>query len=268
MSNLLKLNANPLALVRGFPVKRIPIDQLKGRDVEHDPIFHDKYTKYLTGKIKIFATRMCLNRIKPGFYRSTPNGLNYICDKVSDDDIQYVMDLIRLGDRPALHIYHNVNSNDEIEFLCPDDVAPYHAYQRLGIHSAPVLVLGSSSLLDESAIAIRGFKCTYNPYTPHIDSIVEKEHRLVPSLLGADKPGHEECFDKLMSAVNGTKERLKQFHKGGLVDHHYHHTLYSVLLRAQETLRSMELLFENGLFLNAATLVRTLYELTLTFYVD
>ena len=192
----------------------------------------------------------------------------YICDDWPEDDIHHTKDVIRLGHRPALYLYRNINKSDDRAFVCPDDVAAYHAYKSLCINSVPALILGSRKSITESALTIRALKCTYNPYTPHIEAIVSNVHKLVPSLLGSEKPGYEECFEILNEAVQYTKSRLKLFHKGGMEDHHYHHTLYSILLRVQETLRSMKLLFDEGLYLNATSLVRNLYELTLTFYVD
>jgi len=268
MEEIAELNANPLSLVRGLPTKKVPFGQIQGRDVEIDELFHEKYTRFLTGKLKTYSTRIGINDILPGFYKPSPNGLVHICDKISDEDITYVEDLIRLGDRPALHLYHNINKDDSKIFVCPDDVAVFYAYRNLGINVVPSIILGSQKHTTESSIVIRGLKCTYNPYTPHIDSTIPKTHKRVPSFLGIEKPSYEESFDTLISAVDGAKSRLKKFHKPGSVRLHYHHTLYSILLRAQETLNAMRLLFDHGLYINAASLVRNLYELALTFYID
>lgn len=269
MPDALTIRANPLAVVRGLPTKMISIDEIKTRDgIITDQIFLNRYLGYLKGKVTIYATRLSLDRIKPGFWQPNGQGFEYICDQVPEEDIVDMKNLIRLGDRPPLHIYHNPNKSDTFDFVCPDDVASYRAYASLGICLPPVILLGKPESLDESSVAIRQFKCTYNPYTPHINGIVSVTHNKVPSILGAEKPDHSTSLNKLTQAITTTKERVKEFHCGGMLTLHYHHTLYSVLLRAEETLKSIQLLFDNGLYLNAASLVRTLYELALTFYVD
>lgn len=265
----LPLSANPLALVRGLPTKRIPIDLIKTRDgIVHDEIFLNKYLGYLKGKVTIYATRVSIGRIKPGFWRPSNSGFEYICDDVPDEHIAHMESMLRLGNRPVLHIYPNPNKSDSLDFVCPDDVASYRAYSSLGIHTPPAILIGKPESLSESAIGVRQYKCTYNPMTSHMDGIVPVVHTTVPSILGVEKPSHAASLGLLISAVQTTKEKVKKFHYGGMSTLHYHHTLYSVLLRAQETLEAIRLLFEHRLYLNAASLVRTLYELALTFYVD
>ncbi|THF63290.1 DUF5677 domain-containing protein [Pseudothauera rhizosphaerae] len=265
----LPLSANPLALIRGLPTKKIPLDQIVTKEgAVTDEIFLNKYLGYLKGKVTIYATRMPLSRIRPGFWRPSNPGFEYICDNVTDDDVRFMEDLIRLGDRSALHVYPNPNKADPFDFVCPDDVASYRAYESLGIRTPPVILIGKPESLDESGIGIRQYKCTYNPLTSHMDGIVSVTHKMVPSILGTNRPDHASALARLIETVQTTKEKVKNFHRGGVTTLHYHHTLYSVLLRAQETLEAIKLLSGHGLHLNAASLVRTLYELALTFYVD
>lgn len=222
----------------------------------------------MKGKVTIYSTRLSLDRIKVGFWRSAVGGFEYICDQVPAEDVAHMENLIRLGDRPPLHIYPNPNKSDLIDFVCSDDVATYRAYASLGIRTPPVILIGKPDSLDESSIAIRQLKCTYNPYTSHIKGIVSVVHKTVPSILGLNRTEHKVSLEKLIKIVENTKEQVKIFHCGGMVTLHYHHTLYSILVRAQEALMSIRLLFEHKFYLNAASLVRTLYELSLTFYVD
>lgn len=90
----------------------------------------------------------------------------------------------------------------------------------------------------------------------------------MPTILGGNRLDHATSLERLIGSVQTTKEKIKNFHLGGIATLHYHHTLYSVLLRTQETLEALKLLFAHGLYLNAASLSRNLYELALTFYVD
>ena len=263
------LNSNPLSLIRGLPTKLIPIDQIDvGEDLKRDEIFLKKYTSYLKGKLKSYATRLSLNKIKPGFYQPGKNGLVYVCDEYIKENVEYVKDLIRMGSRPSLFIYENVCKEDGQVFLCPDDVATYYAYKELNINKPPVIILGCKKNLEESCYVIKAMKCTRNDRTEHFESLFGITHELQPSLLGAEKPAYSDCFDVLIDAVRGTKQRIKDFHKGGDVQLHYHHTLYSILQRTEESLLSMNLLFSRSLYVNAGTIVRSLYELSLTFYVD
>jgi len=266
----LDLNSNPLSLVRGLPTSNIPVSQISIRDdVELDEIFSDKYhNKFRKGKLKAYATRISINQIKPGFYRPTQNGLIYKCDELIKDHVEQLKNNIHMGYRPAMYLYENINNTDKERFLCPDDVATYHAYKELNITKPPVIILGSKKNLEESCYVIKAMKCTYNDRTEHFDSFLSVTHKLQPSILGVDKPQFNECFEKLIDAVQGTKKRIKEFHKGGAVKLHYHHTLYSILQRTEESLVAMQILFEQKLYVNAGTIVRSLYELSLTFYID
>lgn len=49
---------------------------------------------------------------------------------------------------------------------------------------------------------------------------------------------------------------------------HYHHMVFSALVRAQETLQAIEILIEKNLWFQALALLRVLYELHLNFYFD
>ncbi|MCZ4251278.1 DUF5677 domain-containing protein [Pseudoalteromonas shioyasakiensis] len=265
----LELNSNPLSLIRSLPTRKVPIEKIKGREnFEPDDIFTEKYTKFMQGKLKAYATRVSLKFIKPGFYRPTKEGLKYICDEKIKDEIEHLKKLIKMGVRPSLFLYQNINKNDSKRFLCPDDINTYRAYKELNIAKPPVIILGSKSGLEESCYVIKAMKCTYNERTEHLDGFFCVNEKAQPSLLGYEKPPFNESFDKLIEVVELTKQHLKDFHKGGNVELHYHHTLYSILQRAEESLISMQTLFNKKLYVNAGLIVRSLYELSLTFYID
>jgi hypothetical protein len=269
MSKLPVLSADPLSIVRDLPAQQIPIDLIKTRDgIIFDKIFQSKYSDYLSGKVTIYLTRMSLDRIKPGFWRPLSSGFEYVCDDVPSEDVAYIENLIQLGDRPPLYIYWNPNKLDPIDFVCPDDVATYRAYAALGIFTPPVILIGKPVSLDESCIAMKQFRSGNTSRTSSMCGIVGNKHETVPSILGLVKPDYATSLDRLIESVEVAKDKVKAFHVGGMVTLHYHHTLYSVLLRAQQTLKSIRLLFQNNLYLNAASQVRTLYELALTFYLD
>jgi hypothetical protein len=106
---------------------------------EPDPIFESLYVKYLRGQISGFLTRMPTDMIKEGFYLPSRN-LEYLCDAPPDEVVREHMLTIQQGARPTLHLYPNSNPNDNIRFLCPDDVASCIAYKRLNFGSVPAIV--------------------------------------------------------------------------------------------------------------------------------
>lgn len=139
----LPLNANPLALVRELPTKTIPLDQVIPReDIVTDQIFLNKYLGYEEGKVTVYATRLSIDRIKPGFWRANNKRFEYICDDVPDKDIRLLKEQIQQGNRPALYIYPNPNNSDPFDFVCPDDVPTHRAYTSLGIRTPPVILMG------------------------------------------------------------------------------------------------------------------------------
>ena len=269
LENEFKLDSDPMSVIRSLPTKKIPIDQIKvSDDVEHDEIFSKKYGNYLRGRLRVHVTRLSLEDITPGFYKPTSEGLEYICDPSDNEGVASTMALIRSGHRPALHLYESIMKGAEKAFVCPDDVPVYEAYKRLGIKSVPSHLLCSNRKSRESSIGVRGIKSFDEPYTYQFDKIFPNKHSTFPSILGLDKPAYQKCFADLLQAIDLVKKSLISFHVGHPTGLHYHQTLYSILVRSEESLRSMLLLFDNKLYINAATLVRTLYELALTFYID
>lgn len=264
------LHANPLALVRSLPTKLIPIDQIKSDD-DHitDEIFLSRYTAFLLGKTVVHETRISLELIRRGFWRRAQHGSwELIEDPIKQEYIQDTIDMIRLGNRPALHLYENPNQGDDKRFVCADDVITHAAYEKLGISKVPVVLMAKPRNLEESCLSVRCFQRKKKDAIALLDGMVPVIHEMVPSILGTEKPDLVECLDALIESLRITKEALRAFHQPGAVTLHYHHTLYSVLFRAEECLDSMKLLIGKGRLLPAAALLRSLHELALVFYAD
>jgi hypothetical protein len=263
------LSSNALEIVRAFPVIFAPLDQIKipdGRPT--DEIFVGKYTSFLRGKAAIHHTRLALAKIRRGFWRPIGGHFVLLEDKPPEDDVVYTRDLIRLGSRPALHIYENPNKDDGIPFVCADDGAVHAAYEQLRVLVVPVALMGKPRDLDESCISVRSLPKGPNEWIALMDGVVSVTHTTVPSILGLEKPDLSTSLSRLLGSIQELKIRLKHFHKAGAVTFHYHHSLYSVLLRTEEHISSIKILTEAGMHLIAASLLRPLYELMLTFYVD
>lgn len=264
------LHANPLALVRSLPTKLIPIDQIKSDgDRVTDEIFLSRYKAFLLGKAVVHETRISLDLIRRGFWKKEQHSKwEFVEDPINPEYLQEAISLIRLGNRPVLHLYENPNQGDEKRFICADDVITHAAYERLGISKVPVVLMAKPRDLEESCLSVRCFQRKKKETIALLDGMVPVIHEMVPSILGTEKPDLVEALDALIVSLHASKEALRAFHQPGAVTLHYHHTLYSVLFRAEECLDSMKLLISKGRLLPAAALLRSLHELALVFYVD
>ncbi len=264
------LNSNPLALIRALPTRRVRLDQIAiPEGLAHDEIFLSRYTAFLSGKVPTHETRISLDRIRRGFWKQDAGKWALQCDPVSEAKLEYAIELIRLGDRPALHLYDNPNPDDPRRFVCADDVTSHAAYEKLGIAKVPVVLMAKPRNLEESCLSVRCFRRGKMKETvPLSDGVVPFMPDFVPSILGTIKPQIGECLNQLLAALGETKNAIKQFHQAGATTLHYHHTLYSIILRAEDCVASIRMLLEAKKPLTAAGLLRSLYELALVFYVD
>lgn len=264
------IRANPLAIVRSLPTTLIPIDKIQSPDdVVTDEIFSSRYHAFLLGKAVLHETRVSLDLIRRGFWKKgQQNNWELIEDSIDPEDLQEVIGMIRLGNRPALHLYENPNKSDSKRFVCSDDVITHAAYEKLGILKVPVALMAKPRNLEESCLSVRCFQRKGKGITALLEGVVPVFHEMVPSILGEEKLEVIEALNALTEALSGLKGPLRSFHQSGVVTLHYHHTLYSVLFRAEECLDSMKLLISKGRILPAAALLRSLYELALVFYLD
>ena len=261
--------ASALSLVRSHPVRLIPIDRIQiGHDVVEDRVFLSKYIAFLTGKAPTHETRLSLNSIRRGFWKHSPTGWNLVEDPVATRSLKETMSVIRLDSRPVLHLYENPNASDDKRFVCPDDVTIHAAYEALGISKVPVALMGRPRNLEESCLSLRCFPRHKNDFVALLDGLVSVTHDKVPSVLGGQKPTSAIVLSRLHLVLIETKEALKLFHEPGATTFHYHHTLYSFLLRAEDYIQAMGAILDMGKPLAAAGLLRSLYELLLVFYVD
>lgn len=238
------------------------------KDMDFDEIFIKKYKKYYLGKINGYSTRISTDNIKPGFYRRINSEFQHDLGYLNQEEIEKVKIIIKAGARPTIHIYGNINKEDNEEFLCPDDVNVYMAYKELEIKKIPVLILGSSNNMEESGYIVRSIEYNQNTYTPHFHGCIPINATRIPVTTINKKITHDDALNELIILIKDTKKALKDFHQPINTALHYHHTQFSILKRAEDSLLSMRLLYQSKLYLNAAVLVRSLYELTLIFYAD
>lgn len=237
-------------------------------DLPRDDIFMSKYSAFLKGKATVHNTRTTLTSIRRGFWRPIGKEFELLDDTPPTKSIEHMKEMIRLGSRPTLHLYENPNKGDIARYVCTDDTATHAAYEALGISVVPTVLMGKPSGVEESCISVRSYRRGPNNWIALIEGVTPVTHKLVPSLVGKSPLPLHDSLSYLVNEIQTTKDQLRQFHTPGAIQFHYHHTLYSVLLRTEETISSILQLVESGQILVATSLLRPLYELTLTFYVD
>ena len=147
-----KLTNDPLSL-NVLPKTRLVAikDIIPNKFFQYDDIFRSKYSNYLSGKSSAYETRISIDKIIPGFYKRKGKSWKYIKNSQEKSSISVVMKHIRNGNRPPLHLYHNLNQECKYQFICPDDEITYYAYKELNMLSIPAMVLSSKKELEESA---------------------------------------------------------------------------------------------------------------------
>jgi len=238
-------------------------------DVEEDEIFSKKYIDFLTGKSNAYLTRISLSRIKPGFYKRHNNMWKYVIDDINKEHLELMIREIRIGFRPTLHLYENLNENCPFDFVCSDDVVIYEAYKVLGIKQVPSILLGTKKGLEESAFISKRFEDSGENRSYFIYSTVNINNNLYTSLLGPNPDiSTIEGIAQLEIYFQKLKLNLKKFHLPGTFEIHYHEVMYSILIRIEEMLKSIKILLTEGLTFQATCILRSLYELSLNFYVS
>ncbi len=264
---------NAASIKRAPTTFKIALEKVKTPDwmFETDPIFKSLYKKYLLGQISGFHTRIPICLVQEGFYLAKRN-FEYVCDAPPENIIRGEVINIQQGGRPSLHLYVNQNpkTNTNVKFLCPDDVATCVAYKRLKIHSVPAVVFapGSQKLPNSSMESkVHLSMVDRGPAFSKLTSI--EAPSTLPSILGINL---SECptenIKKLSTSIKTLIVKLRLFHMPAERQLHYHHMVFSALVRAQETLQAIEILIEKNLWFQALALLRVLYELHLNFYFD
>ena len=237
--------------------------------VGDDAIFISLYKKYLTGRLSGYATRIPIAQIQEGFYSMSQN-LEYLCDSPPEDVVEEQMLDIRKGARHPLHLYSNPKPNSEIRFLCPDDVALCVAYRRLGIKSVPAIVFApGKQSLPESSLEIKVTPSAKN-LGPRVCGLISTEKpQTLSTILGSTvSVNASNELSKLTETLRSLVASLRLFHVSEPGQLHYHHMVFSAVIRVQETLRAIELLIETNLWYQALALLRVLYEIHLNFFFD
>ena len=181
--------------------------------------------------------------------------------------------MIRSGRRPALFVYsarlHPISGYD---LVCSDDVAVLLAYREERFGKVPVALLHPRRAdLEESALLFR-----HIPTAPEAPAVFIQAMRprsdVVPSLLG--DTGHELASTEALKTIY--RELLKKLFVLRRFNYktpqatrvHYHESLASALVRAARLVTGIHTMYRHSLFESAAALIRALYELSLSIYLD
>ncbi|RXF00437.1 DUF5677 domain-containing protein [Pseudoalteromonas sp. PS5] len=255
-------------LNRNWPSVEVPISEIKVDESELvDRLVPEKYSKFIQGKLKLYFSRLSIDKIKPGCYVPTKEGLVYKYKKPVQEKIEVVKQSIRNGSRPLLYLYPSILKGDD-SFLCSDDLCAYNAYIELGITIPPVAIYASKRNLDEACYIMKGYS-DKSGFGQYVDGFVYHHQRINSTLLEEKQEvSPKVLFETLINRVKETSQNLKRFHVESSIDFHYHHTVFSILKRAEESLESISILFEKEFYLSAASVTRTLYETALNFYID
>jgi len=263
-----KSSNNPLSL-RVIPQEiAISLEQVLARSgVEEDPLFTRKYRKYSTGELDGYITRVSRSRVKFGFYKRVSNGWKSLINGAKSQEINALARAIRGGYRPSLYIYNNPNQDCNHDFVCPYNGAVFHAYSKLGINKLPSIILGSKSLIEESALKIKGFKRKDNSYIHFIYAAENRNKEEYPSQFAFDL-SDDAAIDliKIEEKITFFKSKFREFHVKRSSDVDYHKIIYAMLNQASEMVLSIRLLVADKLYIQAAKIARSLYELSLDFY--
>ena len=242
------------------PIRSVPVDQIEVPSFLPDERFRTLYTKFLKGE-EAWLMRIELLQITRGFVDS--GGVLHRKD-VPQEDIDLLASKMRTGDRILLYVYRHPKAG----IVCPDDQATLMAYTQLGIHQAPVLFLAPDVLPGQvAALRVR------NHHTPSGDLIgllvvQSASVTTVASIFGMTHVSVGDAVAKHTAILDTLLANLRQFQLKRDDPIHYHETLFAALVRAKSALRSINLLADNGCWLEARVVLRSLYELALGLYLD
>lgn len=259
-----------------WEIKRTPdFELISIKDLEHaehrgdiDEWYMKEFQSYLQGKRTATLTRIKTDKIIPGFMERIGGNWVYKKDDIDLCILTSIIESIRHGERSTLDIYPCWS--DKNLFCCPDDQYTLEAYRALGIKMVPVRIFRQNKdQNNESGIITKCFSPKGHKPVQVIESFQPKAWDLVETYSAPEicySFGEE--IDKIGAHVLSAIENLKNFHIPKNKGIHYHHCMYSILLRMKGIVFSIKHLIGNSQIDEANILVRSLYELALNFYLD
>ncbi|GEM_PF-4124632 len=267
LDNLSKMRVRPRR-------ERVQVDNLRTLDCKNpDELYDRKLRNFLTGNALSTRTRVRLSDVSlrdPEYdYSSLSKDLDNDAGRASILDFHKRR--IRAGYRPPIELYFNRRIE---QFVCPDSPLIYEAYDSLGVSIPPAEIIGSHP----KKHGFSGFQ--FIQYHDEEDSkpinvfqgAIESEDESVPSLIKpSDWPstrrGVTNLLDQLVEFVSDGLDRLRTFHSDYDDDIDHHDILCSYLVRINRIVENMEFLCTSKKGDIALILLRSLYEMALSFNV-
>lgn len=232
-------------------------------DFKHDPFFQKLFINAQLGKTCVSMTRVRADLVTSGFY-VRESGITVHSSNVKDGDLDFLRDIIRQGDRPALHLYWSPLCDKESKLVCPDDEMVLAAYRSLGITYVPAFIYDPAEVRrDEGALWTRNVSNVWS----YVRALGPRVDAYLASRRADDLPASE-ALAMLVDDCARTRAAVRDFHLERKDGVHYHQMLHARLLRHERALRTIGELLSTGRVEHACALVRMVYEAFLGFYVD
>jgi len=257
------------ALRRSRPSESIHIDDLTIPPFENDPQFDAYFADFIEGRSLVGVTRLDRSRIQLGFRRGSGDKL--VIDGESDEACTIMRGQIKSGARPTVWLYLDRRHTPSC-YVSSDDTPLLMAYDAEGVSAIPCTILSPDpEQLEHSAFALKTLADA--PDRPAaFTNIIPATHPLVARILGV---GAEEGtidvaegFAQLEKALVNALDRLRHYHRRGFAATHYHHSFATVVARAARLVRAVQQSCPMMMPDVAAVVVRALYELWLSLFVD
>jgi hypothetical protein len=254
--------------------RRVPVTMVDGRTIriptaEKDPIYENLMLEVLKGNLPLGHTRVDTTRIRAHFRVGEGSDATVKYGTSEPDSVTSIMAEIRRGYRSTPWLYYDQSAD---EFVCPDDVNTLRAYAQLGVETIPAAVIDPNpSTLSHSCFKFRALLIRPGHLEPnyYYDGLVVPDIDAV-CVLDCYRYYEERPLDALaqLSGLLGEQlGRLRQFHENPAAVH-YHHHIASVLVRMCRIFDTVHRLCDGGFIEQAEILVRSAYEMALSFYAD
>lgn len=246
--------------IRHLKISQIATDP----DFVYDASLTKTYVGVEEGKVKTAATRIETERIVSGFFTRDKAGTISHVDNVKPSAVAAFEALIRTGRRPVLDLIWNPHAPGGGALACPDDENGLAAYRQLSIKYVPCRVLRPKPTPDAEAAIWLEKRGEYMGFS----KIVAPQIGAYQIYAHADEENLGQIIEELSELCADTRLKIRDFHKDGSQELHYHQMLHALARRHERGLDSMRVLLKLGREEHALALLRMLYEGFLNFYLD
>lgn len=244
-------------------------------EFEPDLLFHDFYRRTHGGRAPLTYSRVSTDRIQRGFNRAALDGLLTVVSSTLDpSSVQRYKRRIRTGARPPLYLYRDDRSSSQL--ICSDDELTLQAYRELGISKVPAIIMDArpddleTTGLEFVNLALPVVGPAVAHYPAYQRFVIRQETTVVTLAPDPLALSLEEMIARCRDTLDDRLQRLRLFHlqDDGADPVHYHHALASALARSSRMVEAIDALVRARVVEQASTILRSLYELSLSMYLD